>query len=299
MNGVGKARTPVKHFWYAERPQMRVRRISSDVVQGGSKALVRRAEQAKYSLESIDRMMAVLGALETEHNQPLEQVARASGLSESTALRYLMSLTKHDFVERNARTGTFRLGLKLFRLGTLAVDRRDVVTIARPAMDHLLKTFGESINLATRQQNTIVLVSVLDSPNPVRKGARAGETDAWHSTGLGKALLSAMPEAEARDILDGIRLTPFTPNTLASPDKLWKDLESTRTRGYAIDDEESNEGLRCVAAAIRDHDGNATYAISVSGPKSRMSYSRIQEIGHALSQRAAELSNDLGHREAA
>ena len=261
--------------------------------------MVRRAEQSKYSLESIDRMIAVLNALENAHDQSLEQVARGAGLSESTALRYLMSLAKHDLVERNARTGTFRLGLRLFRLGTLAVDRRDVVGIARPTMEQLLKTFGESVNLATRQQGNIVLVSVLDSPNPVRKGARAGETDAWHSTGLGKSLLAAMPEAEAREILESIRLTRFTPNTLASPEQLWKDLKSTRARGYAIDDEESNEGLRCVAAAIRDHDGNATYAISVSGPKSRMSYSRIQEIGHALAERAAELSNDLGHRHAA
>ncbi len=244
-------------------------------------------------------MIAVLDALEQAHDQSLEQVARGAGLSESTALRYLMSLSKHDFVERNVRTGTFRLGLRLFRLGTLAVDRRDVVGIARPAMELMLKSFGESVNLATRQQGTIVLISVLDSPNPVRKGSRAGETDAWHSTGLGKALLAAMPEAEARDILDGIRLTRFTPNTLASPEQLWKDIESTRARGYAIDDEESNEGLRCVATAIRDHDGNATYAISVSGPKSRMSYSRIQEIGHALSERAAEVSNHLGHRHAA
>jgi IclR family acetate operon transcriptional repressor len=261
--------------------------------------LVRRAEQAKYSLESIDRMISVLNALETAHDQSLEQVARSAGLSESTALRYLMSLAKHDFVERNQRTGTFRLGLRLFRLGTLAVDRRDVVNIARPAMEFMLKTFGESVNLATRQQGTIVLISVLDSPNPVRKGSRVGETDVWHATSLGKAMLGAMPVAEADEILRGITLTPFTPNTMTSIEAVMRDLQAVRQRGYSIDDEEAVEGLRCVGAAIRDHDGNATYAMSVSGPKSRMSYSRIQEIGHALSERATQLSNALGHRHAA
>lgn len=261
--------------------------------------MVRRAEQAKYSLESIDRMISVLNALETAHDQSLEQVARNAGLSESTALRYLMSLAKHDFVERNQLTGTFRLGLRLFRLGTLAVDRRDVVNIARPAMEFMLKTFGESVNLATRQQGTIVLISVLDSPNPVRKGSRVGETDVWHATSLGKAMLGAMPAGEAEEILRSVTLTPFTPNTMTSIDAVLRDLQAVRQRGYSIDDEEAVEGLRCVGAAIRDHDGNATYAMSVSGPKSRMSYSRIQEIGHALSERAAQLSNALGHRHAA
>jgi DNA-binding IclR family transcriptional regulator len=261
--------------------------------------LVRRAEQSKYSLESIDRMIAVLNALESAHDQSLEQVARGAGLSESTALRYLMSLAKHDFVERNARSGSFRLGLRLFRLGTLAVDRRDVVGLARPAMEAMLKSFGESVNLATRQAGSIVLISVLDSPNPVRKGSRVGETDVWHATSLGKALLGAMPVAEAEEILRGVTLTGFTPNTMTTIDAVLRDLQAIRHRGYSIDDEEAVEGLRCVGAAIRDHEGNATYALSVSGPKSRMNYSRIQEIGHTLAERAAQLSNALGHRHAA
>jgi IclR family acetate operon transcriptional repressor len=256
--------------------------------------LVRRAEQSKYSLESIDRMIAVLNALESAHDQSLDQVARAAGLSESTALRYLMSLAKHDFVERNAITGSFRLGLRLFRLGTLAVDRRDVVTLARPAMDALLKTFGESVNLATRQQGNIVLISVLDSPNPVRKGARVGETDSWHATSLGKALLAAMQPAEAEAMLGDMQLVGFTPNTMVTTDSLLRDLQAVRTRGYAIDDEESVEGLRCVGAAIRDHGGNPSYALSVSGPKSRMSYSKIQDVGAALAESSAQLSRQLG-----
>jgi IclR family acetate operon transcriptional repressor len=256
--------------------------------------LVRRAEEAKYSLESIDRMVAVLSALEAANDQPLERAARAAGLNESTALRYLMSLTKHGFVERNEVTGNFRLGLRLFRLGMLAVDRRDVVNIARPVMAELLEGFQESVNLATRQQNTVVLLSVIDSPNPLRKGARAGETDSWHATSLGKALLAAMNVDEAQSLLGERPLVGFTPNTMTTVPQLLRDLEAVRARGYAIDDEESVEGLRCIGAAIHDHDGTPCYALSVSGPKSRMSYSRIQEIGSALTRSAAEVSRRLG-----
>lgn len=255
---------------------------------------MRRAEQEKYSLESIDRMVSVLDALERAEELSLEQVARQSELSESTALRYLMSLAKHDLVERSETSGTFRLGLRLFRLGTLAVDRRDIVRISRPIMERLLDRFGESVNLATRQQNTIVLISVMDSPNPVRKGARAGETDSWHATSLGKALLAAMSPTEVEAVLSTVVFSGFTPNTLGSAELLVRDLAGVKARNYAIDDEESVEGLRCVGAAILDHGGRPGYALSVSGPKSRMSYSRIQEIGTALTESATELARKLG-----
>jgi IclR family acetate operon transcriptional repressor len=254
----------------------------------------RRAAHEKDSLESIDRMMTVVGALERAHDQPLEAIAREAGLSESTALRYLLSLSKHDLIERNEVTGNFRLGLKLFRLGALAIDRRDIAHIAQPVMAQLLDRFGESVNLATRLRTNIVLIRVVDSPNPVRKGARVGETDSWHATSLGKALLAAMTEAEAGEILSGLQFTAFTPNTITSAKDILRDLEGVKTRGYAIDDEESVEGLRCVGAAIHNHDGDPSYALSVSGPKSRMPYARIQEIGTMLAQSARELSRNLG-----
>lgn len=256
--------------------------------------MVRRADQSKYSLESVDRMVAVLDALEGAHEQSLDRVARTAALNEATALRYLLSLGKHGLVERNETTGAFRLGLKLFRLGSLAIDRRDIAQISGPVMTHLLESYGESVNLATRQQGTIVLIRVMDSPNPVRKGARVGETDSWHATSLGKALMGAMQPAEVDSLLRSQVLTRFTPNTMTTVEQIGRDLISVRARGYAIDDEESVEGLRCVGAAVRDHGGHPLYALSVSGPKSRMSYSRIQEIGASLVESAAQLSRGLG-----
>jgi len=256
--------------------------------------LVRRAEQQNYSLESIDRMALVLNALERAPEQTLDQVARAAGLNESTALRYLLSLSKHELVERNETSGRFRLGLSLFRLGTRSIEYRDIVTLSLPVMERLLAQFGESVNLATRQQSQVVLLKVLESATPVRKGAKAGETDAWHATSLGKALLAAIPGEEVSDLVGTGPFAPFTPNTLLRHEDLRRDLVSTQARGYAIDDEESVEGLRCVGAAIRDHDGIPRYALSVSGPKSRMTYQRTEEIGVAVMKGAADVSKALG-----
>ncbi len=255
---------------------------------------MRRADQANYSLESVDRMAAILKALEAAPEQSLDQVARAAGLNESTALRYLLSLGKHDLVERDEATGRFRLGLSLFRLGARSIAFRDIVTVSLPVMERLLAQFGEAVNLATRQQGQVVLLKVLESAVPTRKGSKAGETDAWHATSLGKALMAAMSAEEVAEIVGDDPLAGFTPNTILLQQDLARDLEGARLRGYAIDDEESVEGLRCVGAAIRDHDGIPRYALSVSGPKSRMPYSRTDEIGLAVAEAAEELSKALG-----
>jgi DNA-binding IclR family transcriptional regulator len=256
--------------------------------------VVRRAEQQNYSLESIDRMALILTALARAPEQSLDQIARSSGLNESTALRYLLSLSKHELVERNETSGHFRLGLSLFRLGTRSISYRDIVTLSLPVMERLLAQFGESVNLATRQQEQVVLLKVLDGATSTRKGAKAGETDAWHATSLGKAMLSVLPADAVEPLVGQAPFQRFTPNTLVEHDSLLRDLASAQGRGYAIDDEESVEGLRCVGAPIHDHDGLARFAISVSGPKSRMTYQRTEEIGTALMHGAAEVSKGLG-----
>jgi IclR family acetate operon transcriptional repressor len=186
------------------------------------------------------------------------------------------------------------LGLELFRLGTQAIEDRDVVAVADPVMRELQARFGESVNLAERQRDQVVLIRVLESRDSIFKGGRAGGTDPWHATSLGKAVLGALPREECEAILGQIALPRFTPNTKTTLAELERDLQGSRLQGYAVDDEEVVEGLRCVGVSIRNHQGQARYGLSVSGPKSRMPYARIQEIGAALVETAGELSRQLG-----
>lgn len=256
--------------------------------------MAKRADISNYALESIDRMASVLQALTETPQRSLEQVARATGLNDSTVLRYLLSLSKHGLVDRDEGTGRFRLGLGLFRLGMLAMDSRDIHSAADPIMAALQSRFGESVNLAVRQQDRVVLIRVLGRADSMRKEARAGDTDPWHATSLGKAILSALPEEEAAAILASTALLRFTPNTRTDLAEIERELNSTRQLGYSVDDEEVVEGLRCVGVPVLGATGRVEYALSMSGPKSRMTYARIQEIGAELKRAASDLSAKLG-----
>src|SRR5690606_23659068 len=125
--------------------------------------------------------------------------------------RYLSSLAKHELVERDPQSGQYRLGLNLFRLGSRALRQRDIGLVAGPLMDRLCETFGETVNLAARQRNQVMVIRIAESANSLRKGSRPGEVDSWHATALGKAFLAALPEAAATDILGSITLTDYTP----------------------------------------------------------------------------------------
>lgn len=254
-----------------------------------------RARPENYNLESVARTVAVLTALEGGDTSSLDRVSQRSGLSESTALRYLSSLATHGLVERDPLSGAYRLGLSLFRLGGSAIRQRDITSVAGPVADELRDRFEETVNIGARDGDRVVVVHVVQSPRSLRKGATAGGVDSWHATSLGKAMLAELPDDERDRLIGDAPLIRFTPNTVADHEALHRDLRAVRTRGYAIDDEETDEGLRCVGAVIRDHAGRPGYAISVSGPKSRMPVPRLDEIGRTLVTAAARLSTQLGH----
>ena len=249
----------------------------------------------RYHIVAVERALSVLGAFEQSAEWRLVDIARATGLTETTALRYLSTLVEHQMVERDEE-GVYRLGMRLFQLGQRALGQPDVRHIAFPQMEALLDRFEETVNLAVQSRDHVVIIDVLESRQSIRKGATVGETDQWHSSGLGKAILAGLPEAETVTLLEHQGLPQHTPHTLSSIQAILEQLAEVRSRGYAIDDEEGEPGLRCVAAAVRDRRGHTKYAISVSGPAQRLRSEIIPEIGEAVVVAAGHVSRALGDR---
>ena len=242
---------------------------------------------------ALERALALLAAFEHRAEWRLVDIARETGLSEATALRYLSTLVHHRIVERDGE-GTYRLGMRLFQLGQRALGRRDVRQLALPHLESLRERFEETVNLAVYSQENVVIIEVLESTHSIRKGAALGETDEWHCSALGKAILSLLPEPDARRILETHRLRRHTPHTITDIGPLLEQLVQARRCGYAIDAEEGEVGLSCVAAPVRDHRGLGSYAISVSGPASRLRPDRVAEVGEAVAGAAALVSRALG-----
>jgi IclR family acetate operon transcriptional repressor len=250
--------------------------------------------RSAYSMASVNRIVSVLRALAGEQGLPLVEVARRTGLDEATALRYLRSLDAHELVHRDEGSGRWSLGIELFRLGQQAVGVRGVRKLALPEMERLLEEFEETVNIGHWAGTRLVVIEVVESVLSIRKGATTGEPDVWHASGLGKAILAQMPEEQAVAVLEAHGRPRFTEHTLVGIEDLLAELARVRERGYAIDDEESEVGMRCVAAPIRDQHGQPRYAISISGVAARMPPDVVEQMGEALLGAAGRISAALG-----
>ena len=242
-----------------------------------------------FSLTSISRAMTILGAFEHSTKLSLADLSRATGLSEATALRYATSLTTHGLLERDPDSGRYGLGMRLYLLGENALRGRDPRGTALPHMHRLRDRFEETVNLAMRNGDELILIEILESPRSIRTGANLGERDEWGTSALGKAILAHVDESEARALLGKAPPLGFDARTVLAQ------LASVRTAGYSVDNGECQPDLRCVGAPIFDREGVPRYALSVSGPGSRITVESVPTIGAELREVAATISATLGH----
>jgi DNA-binding IclR family transcriptional regulator len=251
--------------------------------------------QRARSLTAVDRAVQVLEALERQPCARLAQVARDAGLSDATTLRYLNSLIAHDFVERDPGAGTYRHGMRLFRLGQRSLSERDPRAVALPYMERLHERFEETVNLAVRNGDDLVLIEVLQGSRSIRRGAALGDRDVWHASALGKAVLAHLPTPEAEDILERHGYERMTARTRVSWREISRDLSRIAQCGYAVEDREFDDESSCVGSAIFAGDGRVVYALSVSGPSGRFGRERRIEIGEAVREAAGGISGMLGY----
>lgn len=239
------------------------------------------ASRGVRGLQGVDRLVRLFEVV-AARPASLSRIASEAGLSDATALRYLSSLVSHGLLERDPVTRYYRIGIRMFVLGRSALGGRDFMSVATSVMSRLVQEVDETVNLGARSGDDLVVVHALESSQQIRKGAAVGEKDSWHASGLGKAIMSTLPQAEVANLLADHTMVELTARTLTTPDDLLRDLARVRSRGFSTDDEESVEGLRCVAVPIRDATGTARYAMSVSAPSYRLPHARLHEVGAAI-----------------
>jgi len=255
------------------------------------------ARRDRGSVQSISRALSLLDAVaQIGRGAPLSDLAKKAGLPASTAHRLLTSLEVEGFVRQDRERGLWFVGVKAFAIGNAFLQARDFVAISRPVMHGLMEQSGESVNLGVRDQLDMVFLAQVECGSVMRALARPGGRAPMHCSGLGKAMLAALSDDEISQVLEQMPLPRFTDKTLTDRTAVLEDVAVSRSRGFAVDDEEFALGLRCVASILRDELGKPVAAVSLSGPSARVTSQRLSELGHMVSGAAEEITQAIGGR---
>ena len=247
------------------------------------------------TVQSLTRALRLLNAIaSSDRGLSLSEAAQRGGLAISTAHRLLSTLQHERFVRFEAERGVWTIGVQSFVVGNAFLRSRDLTSIAKPVMHELMESSGETVNLAVEDRGEAIYIAQIECRKTMRAIARPGGRAAMHASGVGKALLAAMPDDEVERIIRLHGLASATHQTITGEKRLWTELETIRERGFAIDDEENAIGLRCVAAAVLDEDARPVGAISLSGPTARIGDERLQPLGRAVREAAALITAALG-----
>jgi DNA-binding IclR family transcriptional regulator len=241
--------------------------------------------------------MALIDTLAKDReNLSLMDLATRLQLHKSTAHRLLMILERHRMVERDPQTGRYRLGLRLFELGALAIARFNIRDCARPHLDRVLLETEETVHLCVLDGGEVLYVDKVEPNRSVRMASKIGRLSPAHCSAVGKAMLAHLPEREVDEILHQHGQPRMTPKTIVTPGDLKAELKLIRERGYAIDNEEAEEGVRCVGAVLLGHNGRPLGAISTSAPSFRLTMERVPAVAASVVRAARAISAESGYK---
>ena len=239
-------------------------------------------------IQSLARGLKILDILgQAQDGVSITELAETLGVDKGSASRLVATLVNFGYAEKDEQTRRFHLGPQVVPLSRSVLARLSMREVAKPFLHQLMERTGECVHLAVPAQGKVLYVDQVESPATLRVNAQVGTMNPLHCTALGKALL-AFGDLE----MPNPRSESFTPHTLTDPNQLRKNLEQVRAQGYAVDDEEFDLGVRCIAVPVFDFRGKAAASIGISGPATRVTTERLPElaaivveIGKALSER--------------
>ncbi len=248
-------------------------------------------------LSTLDKglhVLEVLAGIDTDDGLTLTELGLLLGMHRTTLLRILTTLRARDFVTRDHATDRYRVGLRVLTLSGAVLRHLDIRQIARPVLQEFCARIEELVLLTVLSEDAIVTIDRFEGHPTLSLRTVPGERRPLYCTAAGKALLANMPDAVVRDIL-AAGMPAMTPRTITSPETMRQQLVEIRQRGFAWDDEERIEELRCVAAPVFGHDGVAIAAISVVTFAMRTPWKQLLQLGDDTRHTAAEVSRRLGH----
>ena len=247
------------------------------------------------SVQALERGLNLLAIIAEADGLSLTSIAQRAGIAPSTAHRILTTLKANGFVQDDSH-GNYLIGVQAFRAGSAFLRNRKLADVGRITLRRLMEDSGETANIAIEIESSVVFISQMESHRSIRAFHRPGARGPMHASSLGKAMLAALTDEAVAQKLHRVGMPRLTERTIVDPDALFADLAIIRKRGWAIDDEEQAEGMRCVGAAVYNEHGEVIGAISVSGPTVRVTEERLGELGPMIKRAAAEITERVGGR---
>lgn len=249
-------------------------------------------------LSSVGSALRLLKAFTAEEPElGITEIGRRLGVAKSTAHRLASTLVAEGFLEQNPADGRYRLGLLLFSIGTLVRRRLNVSEQAVPHLQALCETSGETVHLAVLHDTEVVFLRNIESKQAIRPRSYLGVRKPAYCTSEGRALLAFGPPQQVTAVMRDT-LVPRTPRTLTDKAAITRLLQKIRSQGYAVDDEESEVGMRGVAAPVFDANGLAVASVGVVGPVQRFTAQRQRALARMVLATAQAISTHLGHQPA-
>ena len=245
------------------------------------------------SIRAVERALDVLLCFSKQTPElTMTQIAEQVGMHKSTVHRFLATLERQRFVQRDPATGMYRPGLRVLQLAYLTLENNDIRRLAAPFLRRLWEQHRETVTLSVLDDTDVIYLDVIESPQRVKLAAAVGQRLPAFSTASGKAILMSLPETVVRQILaSGMEL--YTHATLRSPEDVLENLRNARQQGFALSLEEYEEGISAVAVPILDPAGQPLAAMAVAGPAFRLPRERMNQIGPQILAVAGEFSKEF------
>ena len=240
------------------------------------------------TIQAVDRAVEILRCFEQGDTLGVTEISRRLDLHKSTAFGLINTLVSNRLLEKAPDSEKYRLGIELFRLGSKA--QSGIREICAPHVKQLMEVTGETANLVLPDGGNVVYVDKRESQHSMRICTSVGLRLPMYCTAVGKAILAFMNDKEREAIIGDMQFASRTEKTITSKEALLEQLDRIKQDGYAIDDEELEYGLICVAVPILGKSGEPIAAISVSGPKPRMTKEKIREVHNELMTRSNDIS---------
>jgi DNA-binding IclR family transcriptional regulator len=248
----------------------------------------------QYRIGALERAVEIIGAIADAGEVPLGLLAARLEIPKGSLLRHLRVLENAGYVTMAPQTKLYSLGPALIHLGYAARQRLRIPELAMPALRWLRDRYDESVHLGILSGPDVIHVAVAPSAQPIKMAVPVGERTFAHVSALGKTLLAWAPANTLEEITSERGMPQLTPRTITDPDRLRREFALIRERGWSMDDEESVDGLRCVAAPVRNEREDVVAAISVSAPANRLSRDKAEALAPVVVRVADHVSLRLG-----